>query len=75
MKFIDSEVLARLKHAYPPGTIVELIEMDDVHAPPPHTLGVVQAVDDAGSILVKWENDSTLSLIYGVDKFIIHQID
>ena len=58
-----------LKEAYPKGTRLELIEMDDKQAPPAGTQGTVRGVDDIGSILMKWDNGSSLSLIDGVDKF------
>ena len=52
---------------YPPGTIIELIHMENEHAPPPGTKGAVLAVDDAGQLVTKWQNDSGLSVIIGVD--------
>jgi len=54
---------------YPAGTTVELISMEDAQAPPPHTLGEVQGVDDAGQILVHWQTGSSLNLLPGVDIF------
>ena len=42
--------------------------MDDVQAPPVGTVGIVQGVDDLGSLLVRWENGSSLSVIDGVDR-------
>ena len=39
-----------LKEAYPKGTRLELIEMDDKQAPPVGTQGTVRGVDDIGSI-------------------------
>ena len=49
--------------------MVELISMEDMQAPPPHTLGEVQGVDDAGQILVHWQTGSSLNLLPGVDIF------
>ena len=43
--------------------------MDDVYAPPSGTQGTVKGVDDAGSVMVSWDNGSSLSLIYGEDLF------
>jgi len=41
--------------------------MDDPYAPPVGTLGTVQGVDDAGSLLMNWDNGSGLSVVYGED--------
>lgn len=57
-----------LRKQYPKGTKVELLEMDDVQAPPVGTVGTVYGVDDLGSLLVRWENGSSLSVIDGVDR-------
>lgn len=58
-----------LKERYPVGTKVELVSMDDVQAPAPGTKGIVKDVDDAGNVLVAWENGSSLSLISSIDKW------
>lgn len=57
-----------LRKQYPKGTKIELLEMDDVQAPPIGTVGTVYGVDDLGSLLVRWENGSSLSVIDGVDR-------
>ncbi|WP_332060151.1 DUF4314 domain-containing protein [Streptococcus canis] len=57
-----------LRLGYRKGTRVKLIEMNDTWAPPVGTLGTVKGVDDLGSLLVSWDNGSSLSVIYGVDK-------
>ena len=41
--------------------------MDDVQAPPIGTKGTVIGVDDAASVMVKWDNGSGLNIIYGED--------
>lgn len=41
--------------------------MDGIQAPPKGTLGTVRGVDDAGSIMVRWDNGSGLSVVYGED--------
>ena len=69
MKFPSREQIERLRKRYPIGTMVELISMDDAQSPPPGALGEVQGVDDAGSILCRWQNGSSLSLIPEVDSF------
>lgn len=58
---------------YPIGSRVKLLKMDDVQAPPIGTKGTVVGVDDIGSILVSWDNGSSLNVVDGVDK--IKKID
>ena len=67
MPFISKDALQRLRERYKPGTRVELLHMDDVQAPPIGTKGTVIGVDDIGSIMVKWDNGSGLSVAYGED--------
>ena len=65
--FIRKEILEKLRKEYPPGTRVELIRMEDIQAPPKGTQGTVIGVDDIGSIMVSWDNGSSLSVVYGED--------
>lgn len=67
MKRINREIIESIKEEYPKGTRVELLKMDDVQAPPIGTKGTVQGIDSLGSIMVKWDNGSTLSVVYGED--------
>ena len=60
-------VIESLKERYPVGCTVELVQMNDHHAPPVGTRGKVIAVDDIGTIHVKWYNGSTLGVAYGED--------
>jgi len=64
---IPREVVERLKKQYPAGCRVELLHMDDIQAPPIGTKGTVIGVDDIGSIMVRWDNGSGLSVAYGED--------
>ena len=64
---IRRETIERLREEYPAGCRVELEQMDDVQAPPTGTKGTVIGVDAIGSIMVKWDNGSTLSVCYGKD--------
>lgn len=68
MIFPSKETVERLKEQYPVGTRIILRKMDDIQAPPIGTMGTVQGVDDAGSLLVKWDNGSGLNVVYGEDK-------
>lgn len=65
---MNAEVLEKLKEEYPEGTRVKLVQMDDAYAPPVGTFGRVQHVDATGSIHVKWDNGSSLAVLYGVDR-------
>ena len=68
MKFgVSRETHSRLCKEYPRGTRVELLRMKDDHAPPVGTRGTVIGVDGIGSIMVKWDNGSTLNVLYEVD--------
>lgn len=60
--------IENLKKEFPGGSRVELIKMDDKQAPPIGTRGTVIGVDDIGSIMVAWDNGSSLNVVYGVDK-------
>ncbi|MGX7145088.1 DUF4314 domain-containing protein [Facklamia languida] len=62
------EIIEKLKKQYPPNSRIRLIEMDDVQSPPIGTLGTVLGVDDLGSLLVHWDNGSSLNVLDGIDK-------
>lgn len=64
---ISKEIIKDLRKIYPVGARVKLLSMEDEQAPPAGTLGTVYGVDDIGSILVKWDNGSTLNVLYRVD--------
>jgi len=68
MKNICKELLEDLRERYPEGTRVELVRMDDAQAPPVGTKGTVTAVDDIGTIHVKWDTGSSLGVAYGEDQ-------
>lgn len=67
MRYPSKDLVNRIKERYPEGCRVQLDSMDDRHAPPAGTKGTVIGVDDIGSILVRWDNGSTLSVVYGAD--------
>ena len=67
MSFPSRAVVEMLRRQYPKGTRVELLDMDDRQAPPIGTLGTVNGVDNIGSIMVRWDNGSSLSVVYGED--------
>jgi hypothetical protein len=65
--FPSRETVERIRKQYPAGCRVELVRMDDIQAPPIGTKGIVTGVDDTGSIMVRWENGSSLNVVYGED--------
>ena len=67
MRFISDEALQALRARYKRGVRVELMQMNDVQAPPIGTKGTVRGVDDIGNILVSWDNGSSLNIVYGED--------
>ncbi len=67
-RFPSKEIVERLRRIYPKGTVVELVRMNDDHAPPAGTRGTVMIVDDIGTIHVQWNNGSGLGLAYGEDE-------
>ena len=66
---MEERKLKMLREIYKPGTRVQLVSMDDPQSPPVGTQGTVHGVDDIGSVMVHWDNNSSLSLLYGVDSF------
>lgn len=67
MQFPNRNIVEILRKQYPAGTRVELVKMDDCQAPPIGTKGTVRGVDDTGSIMVHWDNGSSLNVVYGED--------
>lgn len=67
MKCPSKETVNALRKQYPIGCTVQLISMDDPHAPPVGTIGKVIAVDDVGTIHVAWQTGSSLGIAFGQD--------
>lgn len=65
---IPKVALDTLRAAYPEGTRVCLVKMDDDQAPPIGTKGTVRCVDDIGTIHVNWDNGSSLGVVWGEDE-------
>ena len=63
------EELERMRNTYQSGTRIELVHMEDEPRSDmvPGLRGTIEGVDDAGNIMVRWDNGSTLSLAYGAD--------
>ena len=73
MRFPSKEIVDRIRKQYPVGCRVELVQMDDVQAPPVGTKGTVIGVDDTGSLLMRWDNGSGLNVVYEED--IVRKVD
>lgn len=73
MRFPSKEIVESVRKRYPVGCRVELVQMDDVQAPPAGTKGTVIGVDDTGSLLMRWDNGSGLNVVYGED--IVRKVD
>lgn len=68
MRFPSKEIVSKVREQYPVGCRVELTHMDDIQAPPIGTRGTVIGVDDTASIMVDWDNGSSLNVVYGEDR-------
>ena len=55
------------KVTYLSGLRVHLLKMDDAQAPAVGTEGTVIGVDDIGSVMVAWDNGSSLCVLLGVN--------
>ncbi len=65
----DKNKLEEFRQMYSKGTRICLDHMEDKFAVESGTCGTVQAVDDGGNILMKWDNGRTLSIVPEVDSF------
>ena len=57
-----------IRETYLPGIRVRLLKMVDNQAPPIGTEGTVRGVYDIGSVMVAWDNGSSLNAIPGIDE-------
>ena len=64
---MNTRELESLRQQFPVGARVVLEKMEYEQAPPIGTKGTVRGVDDIGSIMVKWDNGSSLNVAYGED--------
>ncbi len=71
MKYPTQEYVEKIKEKYPVGTIIELTaDMDDSFSPIlKGTQGEVIAVDDMGTLHMKWDNSRSLGVVPYEDAF------
>lgn len=69
----DRKKVEEIKNTYKTGMRIRLIKMDDIQAPPVGTEGTIIGVDDIGSILVRWDNGSSLHVLVDEDALEIHK--
>lgn len=60
----------RMKEEYPIGTRVKLVKMNDPYPVPVGTLGTVVGTDDIASLLMRWDNGSSLNVLFDEDKVV-----
>ena len=66
----DRRKVERVKARYPVGTRIELKGLcNDEPGMPPGLCGTVIGVDDQPSLLMKWDNGRSLSLVPDEDSF------
>ena len=67
--FPSRETVERLRREYPKGTRVELISMNDPYTKlKPGDTGVIEHIDDVGTVFCRWSNGSGLGVLIGVDE-------
>lgn len=67
-KFPSKEKINRLREQYPRGCRVELVRMNDPYSKlQPGDHGIVDFIDDTGTMFCRWDNGSTLGVVYGED--------
>lgn len=67
-RFPPRQTVERLRHLYPKGTRVELVQMNDPYTKlKPGDRGSVDFVDDTGTVFCTWDSGSSLGAVYGED--------
>ena len=68
MGFPSTEAVEETRSRFKAGARVVLDQMEDMQSPPVGTQGTCQGVDDTASVLVAWDNGSSLNVLYGIDR-------
>ena len=68
--FLSQKQVEKIKGQYHIGTRIELIHMDDPYVPIESGMrGIINFIDDAGNLHMKWDNGRTLAIVPGEDQF------
>jgi len=68
-EFISKAALEARRARYKPGVRVELVRFEDPYSSlKPGDRGTVEFLDDTGSVHIKFDNGSSLGVLYGVDE-------
>ena len=68
-EFSSKETVMALRKQYPRGTRLVLVRMNDPYTKlRPGDLGTLDFVDDAGTQFCRWDNGSTLGVVFGEDE-------
>ena len=68
-RILSAEEIRQIKENYPPGTRIQLIQMEDQWAVPSGTRGTVAFTDDRGQVHPTWDNGRSLAIVPQVDQF------
>lgn len=70
-KVLTNDEIQRIKENYPQGTKIKLLKdmLEEKYPVKAGTIGIVDHVDDIGTIHMTWENGRSLGLIPNLDSF------
>lgn len=64
-------IVESIRKRFPAGTRVELVRMNDPYSKlKPGDRGIVEFVDDIGTVFCSWDRGSNLGVVYGEDEVI-----
>lgn len=69
MNKLTRQQIEQIREDYPPGTRIELINMEDDYSVPPGTRGTVDLVDGLGQLQMTWDNGRALAVVPELDSF------
>lgn len=66
--------VGKVKEKYQPGTKIKVLEIKDPLPIESGSIGVVDCVDDIGSVHCIFENGRRIAVIPGVDRFVRYSV-